>query len=49
MDSAMSVFMLNVWTLEFNLQFSDVFRGYRSGTLVENGLRNGKLTYQKRG
>ena len=21
-----------------NLQFSDVFRGYRSGTLVENGL-----------
>ena len=22
-----------------NLWFSDVFRGYRSGTLVENGLR----------
>ena len=21
-----------------NLQFSDVFRGYRNGTLVENGL-----------
>ena len=21
-----------------NLRFSDVFRGYRSGTLVENGL-----------
>ena len=23
-----------------SLRFSDVFRGYRSGTLVENGLRN---------
>ena len=23
-----------------NLSFTDVFRGYRSGTLVENGLRS---------
>ena len=27
-----------------NLRFSDVFRAYRSGTLVENGLTNlGKI------
>ena len=26
-----------------NLQFSGVFRGYRSGTLVENGLEDNRL------
>ena len=29
-----------------NPQFSDVFRGYRSGTLVKNGLNQGFLTFQ---
>ena len=25
-----------------SLRFSDVFRGYRSGTLVENGFKDGR-------
>ena len=29
-----------------NPQFSDVFRGYRSGTLVKNALNQGFLTFQ---
>ena len=30
-----------------NLRFSDVFRGYRSGTLVENGLKRVKKVQER--
>ena len=32
--------LLNALKISENLQFSDVFRGFRSKTLVENGLNN---------
>ena len=36
--------MFHFYTPRKHLRFSDVFRGYRSGTLVESGLTNALLS-----
>ena len=47
---AINLFLTNVPLLyplktSEKLRFSDVFRGYRSGTLVENGLKNQNFSF----